>query len=71
MIAMTKLDMEECFRLMGFTDEQFLKLKNELGLADSKLYKLAGNSIMVPILVDILSRIKKVNQKYSILKEEK
>ena len=62
---------QECFRLMGFTDEQFFKLKNELGLADSKLYKLAGNSIMVPILVDILSRIKKVNQKYSILKEEK
>ena len=62
---------QECFRLMGFTDEQFFKLKNELGLVDSKLYKLAGNSIMVPILVDILSRIKKVNQKYSILKEEK
>lgn len=56
---------------MGFTDEQFFELINKLGLADSKLYKLAGNSIMVPILVDILSRIKKVNQKYSILKEEK
>ena len=62
---------QECFRLMGFTDEQFFKLKNELGLADSKLYKLAGNSIMVPILVDILSRIKKINQKYSNLKEKK
>lgn len=62
---------QECFRLMGFTDEQFFELINKLGLADSKLYKLAGNSIMVPILVDILSRIKKVNQKYSILKEEK
>lgn len=60
---------QECFRLMGFTDEQFFKLKNELGLSDSKLYKLVGNSIMVPILVDILSRIKTVNQKYSILKE--
>ncbi len=41
----------------------------QVGLSDSKLYKLAGNSIMVPILVDILSRIKTVNQKYSILKE--
>lgn len=47
---------QECFRLMGFTDEQFFELINKLGLADSKLYKLAGNSIMVPILVDILSR---------------
>ena len=44
----------------------FFKIKNELGLSDSKLYKLAGNSIMVPILVDILSRIKKVNEKYNI-----
>ena len=57
---------QECFRLMGFTDDQFFKIKKELGLSDSKLYKLAGNSIMVPILVDILSRIKKVNEKYNI-----
>lgn len=61
---------QECFRLMGFTDEQFFKLKNELGLSDSKLYKLAGNSIMVPILVDLLSRIKTVNEKYKALRSE-
>ena len=53
----------------GFSDEQFFKLKNELGLSDSKLYKLAGNSIMVPVLVDILSRLKAVNEKYQIIKE--
>lgn len=57
---------QECFRLMGFTDDQFFKIKNELGLSDSKLYKLAGNSIMVPILADILSRIKKVIKEYGI-----
>lgn len=49
---------QECFRLMGFSDEQFFKLQNGLGMSDSKLYKLAGNSIMVPILADILSRVK-------------
>lgn len=56
---------------MGFSDEQFFKLKNELGLSDSKLYKLAGNSIMVPVLVlvNILSRLKAVNEKYQIIKE--
>ena len=64
-----KLHPQECFRLMGFSDEQFFKLKNELGLSDSKLYKLAGNSIMVPVLVDILSRLKAVNEKYQIIKE--
>ena len=30
-----KLHPQECFRLMGFSDEQFFKLKNELGLSDS------------------------------------
>lgn len=54
---------------MGFSDEQFFKLQKELGLSDSKLYKLAGNSIMVPVLVDILSRLKAVNKKYEIVKE--
>ena len=63
-----KLMPQECFRLQGFTDEQFFKLKDELGLLDSKLYKLAGNSIMVPVLVDILGRIKAVNEKYKITK---
>ena len=51
------------------TYAQFYKLRNELGLSDSKLYKLAGNSIMVPVLVDILSRLKAVNEKYKIIKE--
>lgn len=64
-----KLHPQECFRLMGFSDAQFYKLRNELGLSDSKLYKLAGNSIMVPVLVDILSRLKAVNEKYKIIKE--
>ena len=64
-----RLHPQECFRLMGFSDEQFFKLRTELGLSDSKLYKLAGNSIMVPVLVDILSRLKAVNKKYEIVKE--
>lgn len=59
---------QECFRLMGFTDEQFFTLKNGLRLADAKLYKLAGNSIMVPVLLDILARIKAVNEKYEIVR---
>lgn len=58
---------QESFRLMGFDDEQFFKLKNELKLSDTKLYKLAGNSIIVPILVEILGRIKTVNEKYVII----
>lgn len=58
----------ECWRLFGFTDKQFERAAAVLNNSDAKLYKLAGNSIMVPILVDILDRIKSVNDKYEILK---
>ena len=54
---------QECFRLMGFEDSQFFKLQNKLHLSDAKLYKLAGNSIIVPILADIMTNIKQVNEK--------
>ena len=60
---------QECFRLMGFEDSQFFKLRNELHLSDAKLYKLAGNSIIVPILADIMTNIKQVNAKYGIVTE--
>ena len=48
---------------MGFEDSQFFKLQNKLHLSDAKLYKLAGNSIIVPILADIMTNIKQVNEK--------
>lgn len=48
----------ECFRLMGFTDEDFFKVQKALNetfyngrdKANSQLYKIAGNSIIVPML---------------------
>lgn len=48
----------ECFRLQGFTDDDFYKVKQALmnefykgkDKANSQLYKLAGNSIPVPML---------------------
>ena len=48
------------------TYARFYKLRNELKLSANKLI---GNSIMVPVLVDILSRLKAVNEKYKIIKE--
>jgi DNA (cytosine-5)-methyltransferase 1 len=39
-----RLTPRECFRLMGFDDSDFNKLK---GVSDTQLYKLAGNSIVV------------------------
>src|SRR5699024_261412 len=44
-----KLTPLECWRLQGFTDEQFYKAKND-GVSDSQLYKQAGNSVSVPVI---------------------
>ena len=46
----------ECWRLMGFPDENFYKAK-ELGLSDSALYKQAGNSIVVNCLYYIFKNL--------------
>lgn len=43
-----KLTSKECWRLMGFTDEDFEKAKQVN--SDSQLYKQAGNSIVVDVL---------------------
>ncbi len=39
----------ECFRLQGFTDEQFRRLA-DAGFSDAKLYKFAGNAVSVPVI---------------------
>ncbi len=44
-----KLTPLECFRLMGFSDEDFYILK-ENGISDTQCYKMAGNSIVVDVL---------------------
>lgn len=47
-----KLTPLECWRLMGFDDEDFYKAQNA-GISNSQLYKQAGNSIVVPVLQSI------------------
>ena len=51
-----KLTPKECWRLMGFADEDFEKAKNA-GVSNSQLYKQAGNSIVVNVLMDILNNL--------------
>lgn len=48
----------ECWALMGFTKEQFEKVA-ATGMSDAQLYKQAGNSIVVPVLVEIAENLKK------------
>lgn len=50
-----KLTPNECFRLMGFSDEQFHKA--EKVCSNSQLYKQAGNSIVIPVLEAIFKEL--------------
>lgn len=47
-----KLTPLECWRLMGFDDDDFYKAQN-VGISNSQLYKQAGNSIVVNVLQTI------------------
>lgn len=51
-----KLTPLECWRLMGFDDEDFYKAKS-VGISDTQLYKQAGNSIVVNVLEYILGEL--------------
>lgn len=51
-----KLTPRECFRLMGFSDEDFDKAAST-GNSNTALYKQAGNSIVVNVLVEIYKRL--------------
>ena len=48
-----KLTPLECWRLMGFDDDDFHKAQNA-GVSDTQLYRQAGNSIVVNVLEKIL-----------------
>lgn len=51
-----KLTPRECWRLMGFEDEDFDKVL-DLDMSDTQLYKQAGNSIVVDVLERIMDRL--------------
>jgi DNA (cytosine-5)-methyltransferase 1 len=56
-IRIRKLTPKECFRLMGFSDENFEAV--EKMVSNSQLYKQAGNSIVVDVLYYILVELYK------------
>ena len=63
-----KLTPRECWRLQGFTNEQFNKVA-ALGFSDGRLYKMAGNAVSVPVISALGRRIKEIDAK-SVGKEE-
>lgn len=57
-LRVRKLTPKECFRLMGFSDEDFNAAHN-VGISNSQLYKQAGNSIVVDVLYCIFVELYK------------
>lgn len=57
LVRIRKLTPKECFRLMGFSDENFEAA--EKMVSNSQLYKQAGNSIVVDVLYYILVELYK------------
>lgn len=53
-LRIRKLTPLECFRLMGFDDEDFNKI---IGISNTQLYKMAGNSIVVNVLENLFLEI--------------
>lgn len=47
-----KITPKEAWRLMGFSDDDYLKAKQVC--SDSALYKQAGNSIVVNVIYEVL-----------------
>lgn len=54
-VRIRKLTSRECYRLMGFSNEDYDKAKEVV--SDSQLYKQAGNSIVVDVLMAIFKEM--------------
>lgn len=54
-IRVRKLTPKECWRLMGFDDESFSRAEKKV--SNSQLYKQAGNSIVVDVLMAIFKKL--------------
>ncbi len=57
-MSIRRLTPKECFRLMGVSDGDIDTLC-ESGISDAQLYKMAGNSIVVDVLVEIFKNLLK------------
>lgn len=66
LVRIRKLTPRECWRLMGFTDEDFDKAASVN--SNTRLYKQAGNSIVKQVLMSIFSQMITPTSKIDALK---
>ena len=62
-LRIRKMTPKECFRLMGVKDRDYDKIAD---LSDSSLYKLAGNSIVIQVLMGIFGELLDIDYKKKI-----
>lgn len=55
-LRIRKLTPKECIRLMGFTDEDYEAMRS-IGMTDSAIYHMVGDSIVVTVLISIFSQL--------------
>lgn len=55
-LRIRKLTPLECWRLQGFSDEQFYKAKQS-GVSNTQLYKQSGNAVTIPVVKAIAERL--------------
>ena len=60
-LRIRKLTPKECLKLMGFTESDFQALR-DIGMTDSAIYHMAGDSIVSTVLVSMLSSL--VNEEH-------
>ena len=59
LISIRRLTPRECFRLMGWCDED-INRAFKTGVSDTQLYKMTGNSIVVNCLTEIFKNLKEI-----------
>ena len=67
LIRIRKLTPRECWRLMGFTDDDFDKAASVN--SNTQLYKQAGNSIVKQVLMQVFSQMIPSDDRIATLKK--
>lgn len=67
-LRIRKLTPLETMRLMGFTDEDYQAMR-DIGMSDAAIYHMAGDSIVVTVLISIFSQLMSEDKHISIVNE--
>lgn len=59
-LRIRKLTPKECLKLMGFTEQDYNAMR-EIGMSDSAIYHMAGDSVITTCWVSIINPL--VNEK--------